>query len=113
MLIEGHWSHGAQAQSPALAVGTTCAWNVFFGRFLLRLSRIKRPQVMSMVKLSPIALNFGYDFVLLVHFFGTPCTSAQRRPHISSAGQEHGADVAIRSPTKQVRLSQVLVRKIT
>ena len=48
----------------------------FFGRFLLRLSRIKRPQVMSMVKFSPIALNFGYDFVLLVHFFGTRCTNS-------------------------------------
>ena len=35
----------------------------FFGCFLLRLSRIKRPQVMSMVKFSPIALNFGYDFL--------------------------------------------------
>ena len=53
-------------------VGTTWAWKVFFGRFLLRLSRIKRPQVMSMVKFSPIALNFGYDFVLLVHFLGHP-----------------------------------------
>ena len=28
---------------------------------------------MFMVKFSPNALNFGYDFVLLVHFFGTPC----------------------------------------
>ena len=44
----------------------------FFGRFLLRLSRIKRPQVMSMVKFSPIALNFGCDFVLLVLFLGHP-----------------------------------------
>ena len=25
---------------------------------------------MSMVRFSPIALNFGYDFVLLVHLFG-------------------------------------------
>ena len=25
-----------------------------------------------MVKFSPIALNFGYDFVLLVHFLGHP-----------------------------------------
>ena len=41
-----------------------------FGHFLLWLSRIKRTQVMSMVKFSPIALNFGYDFVLLVYFFG-------------------------------------------
>ena len=40
----------------------------FFGRFLVRLRRIKRPQVMSMVKFSPIALNFGYDFNVLVHF---------------------------------------------
>ena len=28
---------------------------------------------MFMVKLSPTALNFGYDFVLIVYFFGTPC----------------------------------------
>ena len=41
----------------------------FFGRFLLGLGRIKRPQVMSMVEFSPTALNFGYDFVLLVHLF--------------------------------------------
>ena len=40
-----------------------------FGRFLLTLSRIKGPQVMFMVKFSPTALNFGYDFVLLGHFF--------------------------------------------
>ena len=46
----------------------------FFGRFLLRLGRIKRSQAMYMVKFSPIALNFGYDFVLLVHFLGTPCS---------------------------------------
>ena len=26
---------------------------------------------MSMVRFSPIALNFGYDFVLLEFFFGT------------------------------------------
>ena len=39
-----------------------------FGHFLLTLSRIKRPQVMFMVKFSPTVLNFGYDFVLLVHF---------------------------------------------
>ena len=30
------------------------------GRFLLRLSRIKRPQVMSMVRFGPTALNLGY-----------------------------------------------------
>ena len=27
---------------------------------------------MSMVKYSPTALNFGYDFVLVVHFLGHP-----------------------------------------
>ena len=43
----------------------------FFGRFLLRLSRIKRPQVMSIVQFIAIALNFD-DFVLLVHFLGHP-----------------------------------------
>ena len=46
-----------------------------FGRFLLTLSRIKRPQVMFMVKFSPTALNFGYDFVVLVHFLGHPVVS--------------------------------------
>ena len=40
--------------------------------FLLRLSRIKRPQVTSMVKFSPTALNFGYDFVLSRHFLAHP-----------------------------------------
>ena len=51
-----------------------CVWKLFFGLFLLRLSWIKRPQVMSMVNCSPTVLNFGYDFVLLVPFFGTPCS---------------------------------------
>ena len=44
----------------------------FFCHVLLRLGRIKSSQVMSMVKFSPIALNFGYSFVLLVHFLGHP-----------------------------------------
>ena len=35
----------------------------FFGRFLLGLGRVKRNQVLSMVKLSPIAINFGCDSV--------------------------------------------------
>ena len=59
VLKECYCGNGAQAQSPV--VGTTRAWNVFFGRFLLRLSRIKCPQVMLVV------------IFLLVHFFGTPC----------------------------------------
>ena len=46
--------------------------NQFFGRFLLRLSLIKPSQVIFTIKFSPTALNFGCDFVLLVHFFGTP-----------------------------------------
>ena len=46
--------------------------NKFFGRFLLRLSMIKSFQVMFMVKFSPTPLNFGYDFVLSVHFLGYP-----------------------------------------
>ena len=43
--------------------------NWIFGRFLLRLSRIKPSQVIFMVKFCRTVLNFGYDFVLLVHFF--------------------------------------------
>ena len=43
-----------------------------FCRFLLRLSRIKPPQVISMAKFGPTALHFGYDFVLLMHFLGHP-----------------------------------------
>ena len=41
----------------------------FFGRFLLRLSLIKPSLAMSMVKFIHRSFNFGYDFVLLVHFF--------------------------------------------
>ena len=40
---------------------------------LIRLSRIKRSQAMSIVQFSPTALKFGYDFVLTVNFFRTPC----------------------------------------
>ena len=46
--------------------------SVFWCFFLLRLSRIKSTQAMSIVKFSPTALNFCYDFVLLVHFLGHP-----------------------------------------
>ena len=38
----------------------------------LRLSRIKGSQVMSTVIFSRTALDFGYDFVLLVNFVGHP-----------------------------------------
>ena len=65
MLFEPHW---LKYHLPAPFVSGV--W--FFGRILLRLSRTMRPQVMSMVKFSPITLNFGYDFVLLVHLFRIP-----------------------------------------
>ena len=35
---------------------------------------MKPSQVMNTVKFGPTVLNFGYDFFLLVPFFGTPCT---------------------------------------
>ena len=66
------------------AIGTTVHWlnhnelaplvsgSLFFGRLFLRLSRIKPSKVMVMVKFSPTALNFGYDFVLIVYFLGHP-----------------------------------------
>ena len=70
LLTECRWSHGSSAQSAV--AGTPCysisprfgPEIVSLGRFFLRLSRIKHPQVMSMVKFSSTALNFGYDFVL-------------------------------------------------
>ena len=61
------WSHSALAESEVAS--TPCVWKLIFGCFLLRLSLIKPSQVMFMVKVSPTALNFGYDFILLVHLF--------------------------------------------
>ena len=49
--------------------GTSCVRKQIFDRFLLRLSLIKPFQDIFMVKFSPIALNFGYDFALLTPFF--------------------------------------------
>ena len=75
------WGHSALAPSPF--IGTPCVWRLIFGRFLLRLSRIKRPQVMSMVKFSPIALNFGYDFgTHCIHFH---CCVWQTNKHCLSS----------------------------
>ena len=71
-LIECCWSHGAHGQSPL--AGTPWVWKLLFWSFLTKTSRIKRSQVMSMVKFSPKAFNFGYEFVLLVIFFRTPCS---------------------------------------
>ena len=45
------------AKSPVAS--TPFAWKLFFGRFLLRLSRIKRSQIMFMGKIGPTAFNFG------------------------------------------------------
>ena len=70
-LSECCWSHSALAQSQVSS--TPCVWKLIFGRFVLRLCLFKPSQVIFMIKFSPTALSFGYDFVLLVHFFGTPC----------------------------------------
>ena len=69
-LSECCWSHSALAQTQVN--GTPCVWKLIFGCFVLRLSLIKPSQVMFMVKFSATALNFDYDFVLLVHFLGHP-----------------------------------------
>ena len=76
-LSECCWSHSALAQSQVLA-GSPYVWKLIFWLFLTNLSLIiiKLSQVMSMVKFIPTAFNFGYDFVLLVIFFGTPCMSS-------------------------------------
>ena len=63
------------AQSPIS--DALCVWKSFFGHLELRLGRIKPSQVMCMVKFGPTVLNFGYDFFLLVPFFGTPCIYKQ------------------------------------
>ena len=70
LFIECCCSHSAQAQSPL--VGTTWAWKVFFCRFLLRLCRIKRPQVMSRVKFGPtqhsiLVMILFYKCIFLGH----------------------------------------------
>ena len=44
----------------------------FFGRFLLRLNRIKRSQVISMGKFGLTAPYLGFDFFLLITFLGHP-----------------------------------------
>ena len=43
-------------------------WFSWLG-WLVGLTKTKPSQVMFMVKFCPTALNFGYDFVLLVHLF--------------------------------------------
>ena len=74
-LIEWRWSYGAQLNHQWLEVPT---WNhlglesVFLVVLYSWLDGILCAQVMPMVKLSSTALNFNYDFVLLVHFSGHP-----------------------------------------
>ena len=63
-------SHGAPVQSPV--AGTPWAWKMFFARFLLRLSKIKRSQDILMSKFGPKAQHFGHDFFPLVTFLENP-----------------------------------------
>ena len=56
-----------------VAFEKTLLRNILFGRFLFRLSRIKCPQVMSMLKFGPTAPDFGYDFVAQNSVSNSPC----------------------------------------
>ena len=67
VLIEWCWSHGAHHRRNHQGL----AWKLFFWSFLTKTKQDQVPQVMSMVRFSPTALNFDYDFVLLVHFSDT------------------------------------------
>ena len=79
-LSECCWSHSSLAQSPF--ADTPCVWRLIFWAFLTKTKRrIKPSQVMSIEKFSPIALNFGYDFVLLVHFFGDTLQQSSGQNH--------------------------------
>ena len=63
------WSRGAHAQSPV--AGTHGVWK-FFGRFLLRQSRIKCSQVVLMVRFGPKALNLVRIFSVSYFILGHP-----------------------------------------
>ena len=67
-LSECCWSHSALAQSPFAS--TPCVWRLIFWSFLTKTKQDKAPLSQVNGKFSPIALNFSYDFVLYVHFFG-------------------------------------------
>ena len=76
-LPECCWSHSALAQTQV--TGTPCLWKLIFWSFL---AKTKPNQAFASYvhgKFSPTALNFDYDFVLLVHFFGTPFIYTQTR----------------------------------
>ena len=57
---------------------------MFFARFLLRLSRIKRSQDILMGQFSPTALNFCYYFYLLVLFLGHPVDDNENENYFQS-----------------------------
>ena len=57
-----------------------------------------------MVKFSPIALNFGYAFVLLVHFFGKPCMTEISVFRVNIGNTESSC-----SPANAVYLRSVVV----
>ena len=70
LLTECCWSHGEQTQSPV--AGTSCVWRLFFGRYLLRLTRIKHSQAISLGQFGPTLVNLGWDVFLLVALFWDP-----------------------------------------
>ena len=57
---------------------------MFFARFLLRLSRIKRSQDILMGQFGPTALNFCYYFYLLVLFLGHPVDDNENENYFQS-----------------------------
>ena len=63
------------SESPATLTGLemTLLRTILFGRFLLRLSRIKCPQVMSMLRFGQTAPSFGYEFVAQNSVSNSPC----------------------------------------
>ena len=50
----------------------TLLLNIFLGRFLLRLSRIKGFHVISLVKLGPTAADLGFEFGPIIMFLRQP-----------------------------------------
>ena len=69
--LEHAFSHSGLAQTQV--TGTPCVWKLIFWSFLAKTEPDQAFASYVHGKFSPTALNFDYDFVLLVHFFGTPC----------------------------------------
>ena len=59
-----------------------------------------------MVKFSPTTLNFGYDFVLFVHFFGTPC--ALKTKYFSLSTSNYLISLPVRLWLDQLPLLQLV-----